>query len=93
MSCRAGACHNRRRHDQIRVTARVAKLADALDLGSSAERRAGSTPASRNALRPPSGLGIGPRFRRVVTLVVDVGHHRPRWPDGRECLDGPRSRP
>ena len=29
--------------------ARVAKLADALDLGSSAERRAGSTPASRIA--------------------------------------------
>jgi hypothetical protein len=28
-------------------SARVAKLADALDLGSSAERRAGSTPASR----------------------------------------------
>ena len=29
------------------ATARVAELADALDLGSSAERRAGSTPASR----------------------------------------------
>ena len=35
-----------------RRQARVAKLADALDLGSSAARRAGSTPASRIEIRP-----------------------------------------
>jgi hypothetical protein len=32
------------------LAARVAELADAQDLGSCAERRAGSSPASRNSL-------------------------------------------
>ena len=39
------------------ATARVAELADALDLGSSAERRAGSTPASRTQLLSKSPMG------------------------------------
>lgn len=55
---------------RIGVTARVAKLADALDLGSSTERCAGSTPVSRTELNFNSnkndGLNANPCIQAII---------------------------
>ena len=59
---------------KLEDSARVAKLADALDLGSSAARRAGSTPASRIRIRSADQSAAGAaalalRFRQAELLV------------------------
>lgn len=41
----------------VGLHAGVAELADALDLGSSAARRVGSTPSTRTTLEPERGFG------------------------------------
>ncbi len=55
--------------------ARVAELADALDLGSCAERRVGSTPTSRI-------------FYDCFGFMVVTDGRRSRWSKGRDDRDG-----
>ena len=53
----------------------MAKLVDALDLGSSAARRGGSSPSTRTNLRgvaqSGSALGLGPRGRGFESFYPD----------------------
>ena len=73
-----------------RADADVAELVDALDLGSSAERRGGSSPFIRTTLRSSSfGWRAIPKLVRRRSVLLSLGVGRPLRKNSGRAADAP----